>query len=436
MKFYDREIETETLRRIEATSHEYAQMTVITGRRRIGKTTLIKHAYEHSEMVYFFVARKSEALLCKELSETLSVVLGEDLGDFTSMSRLFSTIMQIASRRHFTLVFDEFQNFKYINDSFFSEMQNIWDSTKGSAKINLILCGSLYSMMNKIFDDRKEPLYGRATSRIRLRPFPIHTLKEIIKDYNPGFISDDLLAMYMITGGVAKYVEQLITNHAYAKQSIIENVLSYGSYFVNEGRDVLSDEFGKDYGNYFSILAAIASGHNERGSIKAFTGIEAGGYLEKLENTYDLIYRYRPYLASERSHNVKYGIKDCFLNFWFRFIYKYRSAVEIGNLGFVRDKVMADYDTYSGSILERYFREMYRETGLYNIVTNYWEKDGKNEIDLIAVNDIDKEMVIGEIKRNPDRINIHRLEEKSAAILRKHQGWAVQFAALSLHDMM
>lgn len=435
MKFYDRQIETETLHRIEVTSREYAQMTVITGRRRIGKTTLIKHAYEGREMIYFFVARKSEALLCQELTEILRDILGENLGDFTSMARLFSAIMQIASRRHFTLVFDEFQNFKYVNESFFSDMQNIWDSYKESARINLILCGSLYSMMTKIFDDRKEPLYGRATSRIRLRPFPLYTLKEILGDYYPDYTPDDLLTMYMITGGVAKYVEQLITNRAFSKVDIIRYVLSYGSYFIDEGKEVLSDEFGKDYGNYFSILSAIATGSNERGEIKSVTGIEAGGYLDKLENAYDLLYRYRPYLASVNSRNVKYGIKDNFLNFWFRFIYKYRSAVEIGNLDYVRDKVMADYDTFSGWILERYFRQLYREMGIYNIVTNYWEKDGKNEIDLIAVNEADKEIIFGEVKRNPDRISIHKLEEKAYAIIQKKKNWHTSFVALSLEDM-
>lgn len=435
MKFYDREIESETLKRIEETSKEFSQMTVITGRRRIGKTTLIKHAYEGREMVYFFVARKSENLLCQELTETLRDVLNEDLGDFSSMARLFSAIMKIASRRHFTLVFDEFQNFKYVNESFFSDMQNIWDSHKESAKINLIVCGSLYSMMTKIFDDRKEPLYGRATSRIRLRPFPLRTLREILGDNNPNFTPDDLLAMYMVTGGVAKYVEQLVTHQALTKDEIIKDVLCFGSYFIDEGKEVLSDEFGKDYGNYFSILSAIASGFNERGEIKSNTGVEAGGYLDKLENVYDLVYRFRPYLASDNTRNVKYGIKDNFLNFWFRFIYKYRSAVEIGNLKYVQEKVMADYDTFSGWMLERYFRQYYKETGLFNIVTNYWEKGGENEIDLVAVNEVDKEIVIGEVKRNPDRISLHKLEEKSAVIVQKKKGWRINYAALSLNDM-
>lgn len=435
MKFYDREIETETLRKIEETSWQYAQMTIITGRRRIGKTTLIKHAYDADGMIYFFVARKSEALLCKELTDTIHDRLGEELGEFTSMAKLFSAIMQIAKRRHFTLVFDEFQNFKYVNESFFSDMQNVWDANKQDARINLIICGSLYSMMTKIFDDRKEPLYGRATSRIRLREFPLRTLREIMQDNNSGYTPDDLLAMYMITGGVAKYVEQLVQADAFTKEKILDTVLSFGSYFIEEGKELLSDEFGKDYGGYFSILSAIASGFNERGEIKSYTGIEAGGYLDKLENTYDLLYSYRPYLAAPGSRNVKYGIKDNFLNFWFRFIYKYRSAVEIGNLSYVREKVGADYDTFSGWILERYFRQFYRETGLYNIVTNYWEKDGSNEIDLIAVDEADHEIVIGEVKRNKKRIDLHKLEDKAASICRKQKGWKVGFVGLSLDDM-
>ncbi len=435
MKFYDRETETRTLQEIEKRSYDYAQFTVMTGRRRIGKTTLIKHAYEKETLLYFFVARKSEALLCAELVETIRDRLGEDLGSFTSMSNLFSAIMNISKRRHFILVLDEFQNFKYVNESFFSEMQNIWDTNKDEAKINLVVCGSLYSMMTKIFDDRKEPLYGRATSRLRVKEFPLKTLSGILKEHNPDYLPDDLLTMYMLTGGVAKYVEQLIMYNAFTKDDIFSCVLSFGSYFIDEGKELLSDEFGKDYGNYFSILSAIASGYNERGKIKSYTGIEAGGYLDKLENVYDLLYRYRPYLASENSRNVKYGIKDNFLNFWFRFIYKYRSAVEIGNLDYVRAKALADYETFSGWVLERYFRQIYRETGMYNIVTNYWERGGLNEIDIIAVNDADRKLVIGEVKRNPTRIDMYRLKEKSTEILNKRKDWNIEYIGLSLSDM-
>ena len=157
--------------------------------------------------------------------------------------------------------------------------------------------------------------------------------------------------------------------------------------------------------------------------------------MAKLETVYDLIERTKPYLSAEGTRNNRYLIKDNFLNFWFRFVYKYRSAIEFGNLEYVQQKVLADYETYSGHILERYFRQKYKETGLYNIVTNYWEKGNANEIDLIAVNEVDKEVVIGECKRNPKRISLNVLQEKAANIQAKQKKFNYHFIGLSLEDM-
>ena len=435
MKFYDREKESEALSRIESISKDFAQMTVITGRRRIGKTALIKHYPKNIPFIYFFIGRKSEAMLCQELAEIVNETLGEELGDFASLSKLFAAIMSLSKRKNFTLVFDEFQNINGINPSFFSDMQNIWDSRKDESQLNLILCGSIYSMMRKIFDDKHEPLFGRATHKIRIEPFTINTLKNILSEYNPDLKPDDLLAFYMISGGVAKYVEQLVMQSAFTKDTIFDAITQTGSYFIDEGRDVLSEEFGKEYSNYFSVMAAIASGKTTRGEITSHIGLESGGYLDKLEKEYNLISRQRPYLQGENTRNVRYFINDNFLNFWFRFIYKYRSAIEIGNSDYVRNKIAADYETYSGFILERYFRQTYKESGLYNIVSNYWNRSGKDEIDLIAVNQNDKQIVIAECKRNRQRIDLETLKENSATIVDAHKKWDVQFIGLSLDDM-
>ena len=434
IKFYDREIETDALKSIEKHSASYSQMTVITGRRRIGKTSLIRHSFAEIPFVYFFVTRKSEAMLCAELCENVRDVLHEDIGDFSSFARLFNAIMNLSKRINFTLVLDEFQNLNYANPALFSDIQNIWDANKDDSKLNLVLCGSVYSMMTKIFDDSKEPLYGRATSRINLKPFKIATLKEILADGNPNYTSDDLLTLYMLTGGVAKYVEQLVMDHAYTKDYMIRSVFSFGSYFITEGYEMLRDEFGKEYSNYFSILHAIADGNTERGNIKNVTGIEPGGYLDKLEKSYNLLSRHRAYLQSPNTHNVKYFIRDNFLTFWFRFVHKYRSAIEIGNLEYVQNKVLADYDTFSGFMLERYFRQLYAEKGTFNIVTNYW-KGGENEIDLIAVNEVDKHLVIAECKRQAKRINLKTLQEKAVDIVAKHRKWNIEYEGLSLEDM-
>lgn len=436
MKFYGREKELEALRKIEKLSASYAQMTVVTGRRRIGKTTLVKHAYIQQPFVYLFVGRKSETMLCREFAEVIANTLGIDLGDFSSFGRLFAMLMQQSKNTHFTLVLDEFQNFRFVNEAVFSDMQNIWDAHKAESKMNLVVCGSVNTMMSKIFDDKKEPLYGRANNRLRLRPFSTAILKEILGDFNPDFTHDDLLALYMTTGGVAKYVEEMLTHGATTKDAMLEQFISYGSYFIPEGKEMLSDEFGKNSGNYFSILNAIAEGRNTRGDIKSYTGVESGGFLDKLEKEYDLIYRYRPYLASDQSHNVKYGIKDNFLRFWFRFVQKYISAVEIGNTEYILKKMLADYETYSGKELELYMRQKYAETGLYNLVTNYWERDGHNEIDLLAVNDVERHLVIGEIKRQAKRLDMTLLREKADKIVSKQRRrYSIEFVGLSMDDM-
>ena len=435
MKFYDRTSEIAALRSIERASAEIAQMTMMIGRRRVGKTTLLKNAFTSAPFLYFFVAKKNEVLLCDEFSREVSEKLGIPMGHYSNFSELFRAIMQLSQQINFTLVIDEFQEFRNLNSSVFSDMQNIWDSMKDSSKINLVLCGSIYSMMKRIFENSKEPLFGRATSRMIVKAFDINTTKEILSDYHPDYTNDDLLAFYMITGGVAKYIEQLINKKAFTKKSILDALFTEGSFFLDEGRDVLIDEFGKDYGNYFSILSLIASSKTDRGQIESILNMDVGGYLDRLEKEYSIINRKRPFGAKEGSRSNKYKIEDCFLNFWFRFIYKYRSAVEIGNLNYVRDIVERDYETFSGIILEKYFRAVMIEAKEFSDIQAYWNSKGENEIDIVAINELEKRLVFCEVKRNPRRISLRELENKAKNIIDKYPEFSVEFKGLSLEDM-
>ena len=140
-------------------------------------------------------------------------------------------------------------------------------------------------------------------------------------------------------------------------------------------------------------------------------------------------------MAKEGSRNNKYRIVDNFLQFWFRFIYKYRSAVEIGNLDYVRQIVERDYETYSGYVLEKYFRQLLAESKSYSDVQSYWDRKGENEIDIIAVNDFEKRLLIGEVKRNRERINLHILENKAAEIVQKYTDYQIEYQGFSLEDL-
>ena len=436
MKFYNREVEIELLQEIEKNSKSFAQMTILTGRRRIGKTALLKNSFLNSQhVVYFFVAKKNELLLCDEFVKEVEEKLNVYLGAFQNFTQLFKALMMLSQSKNFTLIIDEFQEFSNINSSIFSDIQNIWDSYKEQSKINLICCGSIFSIMKKIFENHKEPLYGRITSKIVVNQFNTDVIKQILKDFYPDYKNDDLLAFYMVTGGVAKYVEQLVLNKAFTKNKIFDTVLKESSFFIDEGRAVLVDEFGKDYGNYFSILSLIASSKNERSEIEDILKMQIGGYLDRLEKDFNLITRIRPFGEKEGCRNIRYKIEDNFLNFWFRFIYKFRSAVEIGNYQYVKQILERDYETYSGFILEKYFRSVLIESNKFSKIGNYWDKKGHNEIDIIAVNDYEKIINFYEVKRHKKRINLTVLEEKSKEIIKKYQDYKVDYIGLSLEDM-
>jgi len=435
MKFYNRETEIGILKRIEANAVHSAQMTMVLGRRRVGKTTLLRKAFYDASVLYFFIAKKNEILLCEEFVQEVETKIGVALGQFSSFSSLFRALMILSKDRHYTLVVDEFQEFYSINSSIYSEIQNHWDSYKEKSKINIIFCGSVYTLMKKIFENAKEPLFGRATAKLTIRPFTVTTIKQILSDYYPAYSNEDLLAFYMVTGGIAKYIEQLVHNKSFTKKEILDTVVSGGSFFLDEGRAVLIDEFGRDYGNYFSVLSLIASSKTARSEIESILQLPVGGYLDRLEKDYGIIKRRRPFGAKESVRNVKYFIEDNFLNFWFRFIYKYRSAVEIGNLDYVRNIIERDYETYSGLILERYFRDVLMQSNQYSDIGNYWDNRGQNEIDIVAVNDLEKMIHFYEVKRNPIKIDILTLESKASEILKNYRSYQDSYYKLSLEDM-
>lgn len=162
-------------------------------------------------------------------------------------------------------------------------MQRIWDLYSPRSRINLIVCGSIYSMMTKIFKDKKEPLYNRQLRFMTVRPFTPTVLKDILSEYNPGYTAEDLLALYAFTGGVAKYVQLLVDAGATTKTTMLDQIIKADSIFLGEGKAILIEEFGKDYGIYFSILSAIARGKTSRSEIENVVGKEIGGYLTKLE---------------------------------------------------------------------------------------------------------------------------------------------------------
>lgn len=436
MKFIDRESELEMLEEIRKRSESSAMMTVITGRRRIGKTTLTIKAFEDRPFLYLFVVRKSEILLCQDFIEEINRSLKINvLGEFNSFARLFEYLLVLSESMPFTLVMDEFQEFLNVNKSVYGEIQKLWDLHKSKARMNLVLCGSVYSMMKRIFEDEKEPLFGRANERIYLRPFRVDVVKNLLTDQFPEIKNNDILAFYSITGGAARYVELFFDKEKYSLSGMVDEIFRDNSLLIDEGKNVLIEEFGKDYGTYFSILSLISSSKTSRPEIESIMQKDTGGHLDKLENEYMLIRSVKPVLSKPGGRIQRYTMNDNFLAFWFRFVYKYRGALEIGNYRYVRELVDRDFSTWSGIYLEKYFREKIAMSGDFTSVGSYWEKGNRNEIDVVAIDDMRRKVLIAEVKLRKKNLRPTLLRQSARNLVSQFNDYQIEYRSFSLDDI-
>ncbi len=436
MKFINREKELEFLAQIKKTSRQSSKMTVLVGRRRIGKTRLIRESLQDEPYLYFFVARKEERLLCEEYVDQIRDTLGIPVyGEIRQFKDVFGLLLDYAKEHTLSLVIDEFQEFARINPAVFSDMQSAWDSHKDHTRMNLVLSGSVQAMMKKIFEDNREPLFGRANERLYIRPFSVDVLKDTIAEFYPKYSPEDLLAFYIFSGGVPKYVEQFVDKALLSFDEMLEEILRDNSIFLEEGKNVLIEEFGKDYTTYFSILSLLAASKTSRGEIESILQKNIGGYLSRLEKDYQIIQKKLPIFSKPGSRNIKYAIEDNFLHFWFRFIYKNRGTVEIGNFNYLKALVKRDFATYSGRFLEKYFTEKLALSGEWSEIGSYWEKGFKNEIDIIAINRMEKRALFVEVKRKESQYSEGLLRSKSIPLLKKLGGFQCEYQCLSLKDL-
>lgn len=366
MKFYGRKNELETLRLEIAKLNSGSRLAVVTGRRRVGKTTLILKACKQSAIpyLYFFIQRKySEAELAQEWLSQVRVCLNLQEDDGPARLKLSSVIrfvMQKSVNQPMILVIDECQELDFINESFWSELQQVWDLNKNNSHLMLIMSGSVASAMRHIFGSINEPLYGRMDLALEVQPFSPTLLKEIFADIYPQGKAEDLLALYTLTGGVARYVEILSSTASFAQDDMLDFVFSpSGSAFRSDGDIVLANEFRIESGIYYSLLRSIAAGMNKWSELhNAVTG-QIGPYLNRLESQYGLIRRNYPFWAQSTTKNVRYTISDEYFRFWFRFIDTpvMKNLAESQQWEMMRKLCKKDFESLMGRCLESWFRK-------------------------------------------------------------------------------
>ena len=367
----------------------------------------------------------------KQIAQTLDIPV---IGEINEFKDVFQLLLELSKTQSFVLIVDEFQEFLNINPSIYSDIQALWDLNKADSHMQVLFLGSVYSLMHKIFEDSNEPLFGRADRIFHLRPFKPSECHNILvnhKHSSPATLFD----YYVFTGCVPKYIDMLITHHAYSEKDIINYILSAGCPLLDEGKTVLIEEFGKEYGFYFSILELISAGKTTRGAIESILQKDIGGYLDKLDSDYAVIRKFKPINAKPNAKIQKYHLRDHFLRFWFRFIYRNRTAVETGNFTYIKKILARDLQTYKGKLLESFYYDCFAAQEKYNIIGSYWERDGSNEIDLVAVNDLEKKLVICEIKLNKNKIDLSILKSKSVKLVKSYPNYDTQYLGLSINDI-
>ena len=438
MIFYDRERELEILQTNWEQTNERGRLTVLIGRRRIGKTTVLRKSADDGgyPMLYLYVSKDNEKVLTGKFQDAAEQALGLQIfGRLETFAQFFEQLLKYGLQHHYTLVFDEFQNFIKVNPAIPSHIQDLWDRYHENVKVNMVACGSIYSMMHKIFDNEDEPLYGRQDCRLNMLPFRISVLKQILHDYNPKYTSEDLLCLYMLTGGVAKYVAWLMNAKATTKAKMLRWVTQAGSPYLSEGTELIISEFGKDYTNYLSILQLVAAGMTKQSEIDGALGKNTGAFLDNLETEYSYIHHKQPMFGKPNGRNSRWQLDDCFLRFWFRFILRNQALVEMERNDLLLEIVERDYERYSGLVLEQYFRQKWMEEERVTLVGNYWDRRGQNEIDMIALNEIDKTAFVAEIKRQKKKFSPAELDEKVATLSKELAKYKVRQIGLSMEDM-
>ena len=423
MRFFGREIELKELRKVRELSQERSRFTVLTGRRRVGKTELSREAFDDGKTPYLNlpITRQPEVTLCAQLQEEAERVLHLGIhGTCTRFGELFRELIKEAERRPYTLVIDEFQEFDRTNPGVYGDIQHIWDEYHNKTKLNLVVNGSVNRLMNKIFFDDSQPLYGRNTGTLMLKPFGPSLLKEIFRCYKPDYTNSDLLALWTVSGGVARYVDMMMSAHAFTKAEMLEEIFSPLSAYIPEGRTILADEFGSDYGTYFTLLAAISAGQTTSAELKNLLGTEVGGFLAKLEDQYSIVEKKQPIFGKPTSKNAHFQVDDCFFRFWFRFVHKLSYLNELGRRDRMRDIAERDFGVFSGYALERYFTAKIVEDKGCTRIGSWWDRKGENEIDIVSEDEIAETLAFYEVKIDASRFDATRLAEKVEAFFAKN----------------
>jgi hypothetical protein len=399
------------------------QFVPVYGRRRVGKTRLVREFLQGKHGIYFMADSVSEREQLKNLGRDAGELFSDTIlmeSGFRDWQQFFAYIAEKSRSERLVLVIDEFPYLVYANSAISTIFQKGIDSLLKDSNLFLVLMGSSIGMMEQEVLFSKAPLYGRRTASLEVREMEFSALEE----FYPGSPLEQRVGLYAIFGAIPAYLERVNPN-----ETPLENVrhlaLDRGSFLYSEVEFLLREEL-REPRNYFVILRAIAQGKRKLAEIINDTGFEKNHlsrYLDILR-TLHLVDKEIPVTERypEKSRMGLYCIHDYYVSFWFRSVFPLRGRLELGSIDYVADRIALEFDQLLGTVYEKICRELCRQFMAagemqFSALGKWWNRN--EEIDLVALDEEESTVWFGECKWSVNKVGIdvyRSVKEKAAQV--------------------
>jgi len=391
-KFVNREGELRTLERLY--EGEGFTLVLVTGRRRIGKSRLIREFLKDKEAVAVqFEKRVWEYNLAK-LNRAIGAYFNIPVPNFATFTDAFRFITSQAGGR-LVVFLDEFSYLLRYSEVE-AEFQSIVDEVLPESDVMLILSASSVGLLKRSFFDYSSPLYGRSDATLNLQPLHFRHLFE----WFPGLAPEDAVKLYAVTSGIPRYLE--LFGGRNVEEEIMRNFFDPNAFLFREAKELLEEEF-REPETYYTVLEAVAKGKTRVNEIAGYSFIEPKNTTRYLRILEDLGILRRELPVGRKAKRGFYRFKDLYFAFWFRFVAPYFEEIESGFPDGALGEFTRGFNRYLGSVFEEVARQFLIELNKagklsfrFTRIGRWWRRG--EEIDLVALNEREMKALFVEVK--------------------------------------
>ncbi len=418
------------------------QMTVMYGRRRVGKSTLLKQFIQGKKAIYFTAVRSSAQRNLERLGQRVMEVLAPQMTNlhFPSYEEVFAFLGQQCRDERIVFIIDEFPYLAEQDPSLLSLLQSYIDSEWQAGQMYFFLCGSSVSFMEDEVLSQKSPLFGRRTSQIRLLPFDYREAAEFV----PSYSCEGKAIVYGVTGGVAKYLS-LFDEQQSLDANLKQLFFDTSGFLYEEPLNLLTQEF-RNVSLYNAIIEAVANGRTRMSEIADLTHMESAKIAYAMNNLIatGLLRREHAITEEGNKRKTRYVLADQMFRFWYQFIAPFTDIIDFGRGDIHYEKVVKPrLAGYMGDVFEdmaRYYTLLLGTEGkldcLVTSVGKWWgsnpRKREETDIDVVGLDRVEHQAVLGECKYKNELLDkkvFDQLRERDGLI--NHRYRTVQFLLFS-----